>query len=644
MELRSPPTYSSPAERGRRNCRLRRLLGILLLVGWILSSVGLPRTTAAMEADEQPPAVIRKTLTATPTPTPVKPVDAAEARSITQRLAWVTQQIVLTTPTADAQAAERASVRTLISTATASPTPSPTPDDAPFMPLTTMPRPPADPASWNPAEPYRFVEETGHNLGLAFQTFYDTHGGVDILGHPITEILLETESGRYVQYFERARMELAPTQNDPENSPQVTLTRAGALLTEDYTGLAFIPRKNIPTNDAAFFPETGYRISGKFHDFWKEHGGVSSFGYPISGELTEKIGGTQRLVQYFERARLEYDFQEADTPDAITVGRLGIELARQQELPRQLLIPAEPIVKLSSATTTFGDSAGTYNAALAASRLNGQVIAPGATFSFLEALGDISTESGYTAGAAIVGGRIVPIVAGGICQTSTTLYRAAFNAGLDITERHAHSLYIAAFNDVVSFDAAVFSPGLDLRTVNDTPYPILVVATSSGGSITIDFWGRDDGRTTEMIAPAVQAEYAPGATYWRYDPELPADATEQAVSPRNGMEVVLGRVVTTADGKTLHRDSFFTQYDAVAGEIRYGANVTPPEGAVIVGDLPPTPTPTAEPTEELPTVEPTEELPTPTVVTEPEPPAEEAEPTPIPTVPNKTDWTGRDTP
>ncbi len=642
MELQSPPTYSPRAERGRRNRRLRRLLGILLLAGCILSSAGLPRTTVAMKADEQPPVAIRKTLTATTTPTPVKPVDSPEARSITQRLAWVARRIVLTRPTDDAQATERARLHPLISTATASPTPTPTPADAPFVPLSTMPRPPADPAAWNPAAPYRFVEETGHNLGPAFQTFYDANGGVEILGHPITEVLLEVESGRYVQYFERARMELDPNQNDPENPPQVTLTRAGALLTEDYTGLAFIPRKNIPVNDAAFFPETGYRISGKFHDFWEDHGGMSSFGYPISGELTKKIGGTQRLVQYFERARLEYDPQEADTPDAITVGRLGIELAQQQELPRQLLTPAQPIVKLSSATTTFGDSAGTYNAALAATRLNGQVIEPGATFSFLEALGDISTESGYTAGAAIVAGRIVPIVAGGICQTSTTLYRAAFNAGLDITERHAHSLYIAAFNDVVSFDAAVFSPGLDLRTVNDTPYPILVVATSSGGSITIDLWGQDDGRTTEMIAPAIQAEYAPGATYWRYDPELPPDATEQAVSPRNGMEVVMGRVVTTADGKTLHRDSFFTQYDAVAGEIRYGANVTPPEGAVIVGDLPPTPTSTAEPTEELPTATPVPELPTPTMVAEP--PAEGAEPTPIPTVPDKPDWTGRDTP
>jgi hypothetical protein len=145
-----------------------------------------------------------------------------------------------------------------------------------------------------------------------------------------------------------------------------------------------------------------------------------------------------------------------------------------------------------------------------------------------------------------------------------------------------------------------------------------------------------------MIAPAIQAEHAPGATYWRYDPELPPDATEQAVSPRNGMEVVLGRLVTTADGKTIHRDSFFTRYDAVAGEIRYGANVTPPEGAVIVGDLPPTPTPTAEPTEELPTATPVPELPTPTMVAEP--PDEGAEPKPIPSVPDKPDWTGRDTP
>ncbi len=635
-----------------------RLIGVLLLAGLILGTAGMPRITAAKDANTIRPGATQTTLTSvitdalflrnklprssrsptspTPTPTPVKREDAPAAQSITRRLTWVAQQIVLTTPATDQQATDRASTGVPIPTTTASPIPTPTPDDRLFS---TMLPPPADPDDWNPTTPYRFVEETGHNLGLTFQSFYAANGGVVTLGHPITEVLRDTESGHYVQYFERARMELAHDQDDAEGSPQVALTRVGALLTEQHTGLAFMPRQNVPEDhDPAFFAETGYRISGKFYDFWEEHGGVRTFGYPISGELLVKSAGKQRLAQYFERARLEYFPEHADTPNAVQVGRLGIELARQQKLPWQLMSPAEPIVKLSSATTTFGDSAGTYNAALAASRLHGQVIAPGATFSFLETLGDISSESGYTNGAAIVNGRIVPIVAGGICQTSTTFYRAAFNAGLEITERHPHSLYIAAFNDVVSFDAAVFSPGLDLRTVNDTPYPILIVATSIGGSITVDLWGQDDGRTTEMIAPAVQAEYAPPATSWRYDPNLPPDATEQVVSPRNGMEVVLGRVVKTADGKIIHRDSFFTEYSPVAGEIRYGAAVTPPKGAVIVGDLPPEPTPTAEPTSELPTATPVPELPTPTAGDEPA--AEEAVPTAAPGIPDKTDWTG----
>ncbi len=573
-------------------------LSILLgLAGWQSLSVHLIQETALTLADTD------MIPTSTP-PTPSTPTVSLSTLPITSTAERISGLVAQEYRAMQLDPLE-------VPTQTPGPTMTPSPTASPIPARLTRIDPlsylPTDPEAWDTDEPFRFVEETRHNLALNIKLFYDAQEGETRFGYPLTELMLDPESGRLVQYFERARIEVSP-----DNPADIQLTASGSILTEGRRDLAFRPLQDAPANDPAYFAETGYRISDTFYDFWKTHGDVELLGYPISRVLIERLDGPGRLVQYFERARLEYYPEFAGTPRAIQMGHLGSELFRQQNVPTSLLAPAVPIVKLSSATTTFGDSAGTQNALLAARYLHGQVVQPGATLSFLASLGEISEQVGYTQGAAIVNGRIVPVIAGGICQTSTTLYRAAFQAGIAITERHAHSLYIAAFNDVVSFDAAVFSPGLDLKMMNDTPYPILVTASGTGGEVTVEFWGRSDGRTTRMLDPEIRAELAPAAERWYYDPELPADTTEQTVSPRSGLEVVLGRVVTAADGAVLHNDSFFTTYDPVAGEIRYGAEVTPPEGAIIEGDLPPTPTPTeVTPTEGVPTeVIPTEGVPT----------------------------------
>ncbi len=506
-------------------------------------------------------------------------------------------------------------------------TPTPTPTLPTLMPLPSMLHPPDNAADWQADEPYRFVTETGHNLGLAFKTFYDTHGGARIFGLPLTEVLVDAESDRLVQYFERVRMELPATQ--PELA-QIELTRIGAMMAENQVGLAFTPLASTPVNDGTFFAQTGFKIHRHLFDFWKAHGGTEIFGYPVSREMIDKSDGTRRLVQYFERARLEYNPERAGQPDAVQVGQIGIWLAEQHALPAALLAPAQPIVKLSSASTTFGDSAGTYNATLAAQQLHGLVVEPGAMLSFLATLGEISEQTGYTQGGAIVNNRIVPIIAGGICQTSTTLYRAAFYAGLPIPERHAHSFYIDAFNDIISFDAAVFAPGLDLKIINDTPYPFLVTATGNQGTITVALWGQSDQRSVQVLAPKVYGHVQPGAARWMYDPDLEPNAIVQTAAPRYGMQAVLERIVTAANGTLLHQDAFFTQYDPVTEEIRYGRDVVPPEGVEIIGERPPAPTPTPSPTEEIvPDDSITEEEITPA-------PIDEASPTPE-TVPTRAD-------
>src|SRR5207253_5044626 len=82
--------------------------------------------------------------------------------------------------------------------------------------------------------------------------------------------------------------------------------------------------------------------------------------------------------------------------------------------------------------------------------------------------------------------------------------RAAFLAGLPITERQSHSLELAAFNDIPGFDAAVDTDGPDLRWRNDTPTSIFITAALANGRLTVALWGAGDGRKTTMRGPSVK--------------------------------------------------------------------------------------------------------------------------------------------
>ncbi len=142
-----------------------------------------------------------------------------------------------------------------------------------------------------------------------FLAFFDSHGGIEVFGYPLT-IEFE-EEGRRVQYFHRGRMELH-AENSPEQ--QVMLGPLGALLVAPEPPLAEPPSRP----DQQFFPETGHSVMAAFLRYFEARGGADFFGYPI----TEMMVENGRIVQYFERARLEW---HPDNPPGLRVqlGRLG---------------------------------------------------------------------------------------------------------------------------------------------------------------------------------------------------------------------------------------------------------------------------------------------------------------------------------
>ena len=117
-----------------------------------------------------------------------------------------------------------------------------------------------------------------------------------------------------------------------------------------------------------------------------------------------------------------------------------------------------------------------HNLTLAASKFNGVLIPKGKEFSFNEAVGDISSLTGYQPAYIIKEGKTVLGDGGGVCQVSTTLFRAALNAGLPIIERNAHAYRVGYYeNDSQpGFDATVYAPTVDLKIKNDTQGYILI--------------------------------------------------------------------------------------------------------------------------------------------------------------------------
>lgn len=136
-------------------------------------------------------------------------------------------------------------------------------------------------------------------------------------------------------------------------------------------------------------------------------------------------------------------------------------------------------------------------------RFNGILIPPGAEFSYVELLGPIEYGGWKQAYTIFQGTKLEKAPAGGVCQVSTTVYRAALDAGLEFTEQRPHSLYVIYYNDYGDgLDATIFPGEQDLKFMNNTPNYLLMTATEEGYyEAVVRFYGENDGRETTLIGP-----------------------------------------------------------------------------------------------------------------------------------------------
>lgn len=169
-----------------------------------------------------------------------------------------------------------------------------------------------------------------------------------------------------------------------------------------------------------------------------------------------------------------------------------------------------------------------HNIKVATERYDGLLIKPGEEFSFVKALGEVDGDHGYLPELVIKNNATEPEFGGGICQVSSTAFRAAIYSGLKITARRNHAYPVSYYNPQ-GMDATVYVPNPDLRFVNNTPGYILIQTKIVGTVLTFDFYGTDDGRKTTVDGPTITERQPDGA--------LKATFT-QHVFDKDGKEII----------------------------------------------------------------------------------------------------------
>lgn len=220
--------------------------------------------------------------------------------------------------------------------------------------------------------------------------------------------------------------------------------------------------------------------------------------------------------------------------------------------------------RIAEATTYFTGSSPERrtNIAVAASKFDGIIIAPGEEFSFNTILGDISYENGFVDAKVILAEATTNGIGGGVCQVSTTVFRAAYQSGFFINELHSHSYRVGYYeiNAPVGFDASIWQPDADFRFTNDTPYHLLIETEvfPSSNSIQFRFYSTPYWQVT-VEQPVILSTTPPKPTRYVANPAVPAGQALQIDYAAEGAEVIISRQVYDPNGNRKANDSPITR-------------------------------------------------------------------------------------
>jgi vancomycin resistance protein YoaR len=234
-------------------------------------------------------------------------------------------------------------------------------------------------------------------------------------------------------------------------------------------------------------------------------------------------------------------------------------------------------------TYNAGDWDRITNLRLGVTYLDGTVVPPNGTFSLNQALGERTVERGFRSAPVIIGTEYEEEVGGGTSQVATTVFNAAWEAGLRITERNPHSLYISRYP--LGRDATVYWPSLDLKFVNDTSKWVLVKGFIEADGISVVIYGGESRRVESSAGKMTTTGSAPVTRV--DDPKLAKGKTVVDEPGSSPSRTTVTRTIYAANGTLLREETWNTSYKGETRIVRVGTKVAKPKKQPPVETEPP---------------------------------------------------------
>jgi vancomycin resistance protein YoaR len=212
-----------------------------------------------------------------------------------------------------------------------------------------------------------------------------------------------------------------------------------------------------------------------------------------------------------------------------------------------------------------------HNIRIGLKKFNGVVITPGETFSFVKQLGPVDGSRGFLKELVIKPEGTLPDFGGGLCQVSTTAYRAALYAGLPIAERSPHSYAVSYYSQIGGhgIDATIYPGARDLKFTNNTPGSLLIQAYDEGPEAYFILYGTNDGREVKLEGPVISNRHSEKGTTYIKTTEIPIGSTRQTKHAQAGFNTLWYRYLTLPGGLT-QREEITSRYVATLNEFLVG--------------------------------------------------------------------------
>jgi vancomycin resistance protein YoaR len=322
--------------------------------------------------------------------------------------------------------------------------------------------------------------------------------------------------------------------------------------------------------------------------------------FPHDGKRNLSIGGSEAnaflasLAKRLDRPARSAAFAVAGRRIRVVPARVGRVLDREKTAKAILSAALDPTNRLAllamkstqpsrtteqakamginglvgSYETSFSGTANRiHNVQLVAKLIDNKFVAPGAVFSFNKTTGQRDSKKGFLTAPVIVNGQLSEGLGGGICQVSTTVFNAAFEAGLDIQERVNHALYISHYP--LGRDATVNWPSTDLKFRNDTNHWLLIRTFSSYSTLLVALYGTPQQR--RVVSEAVPLHISGPPPLKRVlDPNLAVGTKVVDDLGESSSSTHVRRRVYSANGKLLHDDTWYSSYRSSPKIVRIG--------------------------------------------------------------------------